>query len=49
MPTTTPEPPPIPNYDEPFIDPQNGRITPRWYKWLVFYDRIWRQLRKEIP
>jgi hypothetical protein len=49
MPTTTPNPPPLPLIDEPLVDPKTGTITPAWYKWLAFYDRIWRQLRKEIP
>ena len=49
MPTTTPNPPPLPHIEVPMVDPQSGRLTPDWYKWFAFWDRVWRQLRKEIP
>lgn len=49
MPTTTPNPPPLPHIDLPLVDPKTGRLTAEWYKWLAFWDRVWRQLRKEIP
>ena len=49
MPTTTPNPPPLPTVNVPFVDPKSGCVTPDWYKWLAFWDRVWRQLRKEIP
>ncbi len=49
MPTTTPNPPPLPHIEVPLVDTQTGRLTPEWYRWLAFWDRVWRQLRKEIP
>jgi hypothetical protein len=49
MPTTTPNPPPLPHIEIPIVDPTTGRLTIEWYRWFAFYDRIWRQLRKEIP
>ena len=49
MPTSTPKPPPLPDADVPLVDPKTGRMTPEWYRWLAFYDRIWRQIRNEIP
>jgi len=49
MPTASPPPPPMPRYDVPLIDPDTGKLTPEWYKWLVAWERIWRIIRTEIP
>jgi hypothetical protein len=49
MPTSSPNPPPLPRIDVPVIDSATGRFTVEWYRWLVAWERIWRDIRKEIP
>lgn len=49
MPTTTPKPPPMPSIEVPPIDPESGKWTPDWYRWLAAWESIWRKLRSEIP
>ena len=49
MPTTTPKPPVMPDSNVPVIDPTTGLMRVEWYDWFKFWDRIWKQLRLEIP
>lgn len=49
MPTKSPKPPAMPDYDVPLIDPKTGRITIEWYRWLKSWEQIWRIIRSEIP
>ena len=48
MPTASPKIPPMPAPDVPLVE-RNGTINADWYKWLVAFVAIVKEIRTEIP
>jgi hypothetical protein len=48
MPTTSPKIPPLPAPDVPLVE-RDGTMNSDWYRWLVAFVAIVKQIRAEIP
>lgn len=40
--------PPLPPVNEPLIDLRTGKVTPRWYEWLIRLDMTQRDQESRI-
>ena len=48
MPTASPKIPPMPAPDVPLVE-RDGTMNSDWYRWLVAFVAITKQIRVEIP
>jgi hypothetical protein len=48
MPTASPKIPPMPAPDVPLVE-RDGTMNSDWYRWLVAFAAIVKQIRAEIP